>query len=294
MILDDSGSMQAYDGQRLMKPAKGAISMVKCSRWSELSAAAEFHAEFSDIAQAPTEFRLLNGGDPIVIGEYQDDGQARRKFMEFVERGPSGGTPLCRHIKEVTAKIRQMAPELRARNQKVSLTIATDGQASDGDVASALRDLVSLPVWTVIRLCTDEENVVNYWNNIDNNIELEMDVLDDLCGECEEVMSKNDWLVYGEPLHRLREFGCHRKELDIIDEALLSPDQLLGFFSLLFGGKSHDYPHPQVDPEGLIDKLKTEIARQPPVWSPRSKRMTSWIDPSKVKSRYIGGKCSIM
>ncbi len=36
----------------------------------------------------------------------------------------------------------------------------------------------------------------------------------------------NGWLTYGEPLHRMREFGASMKELDIIDESTLSSDQM--------------------------------------------------------------------
>ena len=88
-----------------------------------------------------------------------------------------------------------------------TLTIFTDGESSDGNVEQALKRLERLPIWVTIRLCTDEPNVVNYWNAVDSHLELSMDVLDDLFGEAEEVGEHNNWLVYGEPLHRFREFG---------------------------------------------------------------------------------------
>ena len=50
-----------------------------------------------------------------------------------------------------------------------------------------MRPLQHLPVWVVIRLCTDEDKMVDYWNNIDNEIELNMDVIDDPLGEAQEI-----------------------------------------------------------------------------------------------------------
>ena len=40
------------------------------------------------------------------------------------------------------------------------------------------------------------------------------------------IISVNSWLTYGEPLHRLREFGITLKEMDVIDEAPLSMEQM--------------------------------------------------------------------
>jgi hypothetical protein len=52
---------------------------------------------------------------------------------------------------------------------------------------TALVPLQTLPVWLVVRLSTDDEAIVKYWNKIEKKLTLEMDVLDDLFGEGLEV-----------------------------------------------------------------------------------------------------------
>ena len=68
--------------------------------------------------------------------------------------------------------------------------------------------------------------MVEYWNNIDSQLELDIDVLDDLVGDAAEVSRTNSWLTYGEPLHRVREFVASMKELYIVDESTLSSEQM--------------------------------------------------------------------
>lgn len=66
-IVDDSGSMSTSDGMKII--GTGAKSkVINCTRWSELSQTVKFHAELADATSAPTEFRLLNGADPVVVG----------------------------------------------------------------------------------------------------------------------------------------------------------------------------------------------------------------------------------
>ena len=54
----------------------------------------------------------------------------------------------------------------------------------------------------VLRLCTNQKEVIDYWDSIDGQLELDIDVLDDQIGDGEQVLKKNGWLTYGEPIHR--------------------------------------------------------------------------------------------
>ena len=51
-------------------------------------------------------------------------------------------------------------------------------------------------------------------------------VLFPVCSATFTHLSHNSWLTYGEPLHRLREFGTIAKEMDLIDEAPLTMDEM--------------------------------------------------------------------
>lgn len=77
-----------------------------------------------------------------------------------------------------------------------------------------------------MRLCTNEGPVVEFWNNIDKQLELNIDVIDDLEGEAKEIYKVNNWMTYGVQLQRFREFGSTSKEMDVIDESALGKEQM--------------------------------------------------------------------
>jgi hypothetical protein len=228
-ICDDSGSMSHNDGKLLVPSSDNSYRYRKCSRWTELTSALKFHADLARIGKAPSQFRFLNRGAPMMVGNTstEEEEQGYQQIISSFNNSPSGGTPLCSHIREVVAEITCMEEILRLHNQKVAVIIATDGESSDGNIADALRPLQNLPVWVVIRLCTDSETIMNYWNQVDQEIELEIDVLDDFENEAQEITAHNSWLTYGEPLHRLREFGISFKEMDLLDEKALSLEQVM-------------------------------------------------------------------
>ena len=121
--------------------------MVSCTRWTELVESLKFHIDASRATGAPSEFRSINGGPPIMVGT-EDEDPAR--LTAFFENWPNGRTPLCRHVKDIIGKIEALADELTNNGQKACIVIITDGEATDGNLLEAMRPLNDLPVWIVV------------------------------------------------------------------------------------------------------------------------------------------------
>ncbi|KAL7553200.1 hypothetical protein ACHAWF_016482 [Thalassiosira exigua] len=228
-VVDNSGSMQMTDGHRFVETKRtNDVRVVDCSRWKELQECIEYHAQLAAALEAPTTFRMLN--DPGCGPNCQQFGIAEDSLdpqilHEEVDRAitivktaqPGGVTPLAQHIEEIRQSVKELEPQLRADGCRVAIILATDGLPTDergygGAVIQrqfleALRGLEGLPVWVVVRLCTDEESVVEYYNELDGQLELSLEVLDDFLEEAKEVHEQNPWLNYALPLHRLREMG---------------------------------------------------------------------------------------
>lgn len=187
-----------------------------------------FHAGLAEAAKCMTEFRLLNNGIPITIGG-SNSNNGYERLLQLLNDSPNGDTPLCRHVNDVVSKITPLAPSLRATGKKVKVIIATDGEASDGNLADAMRPLKNLPVWIVVRLCTSVSSINNYWAEIDAELELNMDVIQNHRSEAKEIRGFNPWLNYTEPLHRLREGAVTFREADLLDETKLTTEQIHRF-----------------------------------------------------------------
>jgi hypothetical protein len=183
---------------------------------------------------------------------------------------PRGTTPLSEHIREIHQEVSRMANDLRKAGQRVVIVIATDGRPTDTNqegFVETLRLLEGLPVWVVIRLCTDKDDVVSFYNDLDGQLELSIEVLDDFCGEAQEVHGENPWLNYALPLHRLREMGYHDRVFDMLDERALTKTELRDFCALLFGEENIDgMPDPSLDWEGFISDVERLVAREREHW----------------------------
>ena len=96
------------------------------------------------------------------------------------------------------------------------------------------------------------------------------------------------------PLHRLREFGCHLKELDIIDESKLTLAQMYKFTHIIYGEAAEKWPRPDVDFDGFMTALVEANKNMPKTFCPAEKSERDWIAPKGVSKAFNkGGKCII-
>ena len=229
-IVDNSGSMSLDDGHCLLSSSDNGDE--ECSRWDEVSETVECHIHLAAALGAPSEFRLLNppkNGGPLVRGPQSfrvgyglntpsQSAKDRKRAKNIMLRNePSGRTPLPDIIRELRRDIIDMLPTLEEEGSKVCIVIATDGQnvnkhnaglqveedERQEDLVAALDSLTGLPVCVVVRLCTDFQPIVEFFNGLDKRLDwLDIDVVDDHLSEAQEVFGHNPWLNYARPLHR--------------------------------------------------------------------------------------------
>jgi hypothetical protein len=308
-IIDNSGSMQTRDGHRFVeqKRNQGDLKFVECTRWAEMQQTVDYHAQMAALLKAPTVFRMLNdpgriaGPQQFGIAEHGDnsniDDELAVALSVMSNSQPGGVTPLTSHLHEIRQNIAQLEPELRQNGTMVALVLATDGLPTDSQGYSnsmvrqqfvhALRSLGDLPIWIVVRLCTDEDEVVEFWNSLDSQLELRLDILDDFISEAKEVHDCNKWLNYGLPLHRMREMGFHHTIFDLLDERKLSKDELRDFCKILFGsGLMDEAADPEGDWKGFCETISRLLAAEKKQWNPITKRIEPWIDMKRLHKEY--------
>lgn len=173
-VVDNSGSMQAGDGNRTIIDAQGRGRMIRATRWEELADTVMQVGTMALALNARTDFHLLNPrpcgqffsmGDDATAGAIPVAGgrlESLQGLREVMSTSPAGTTPLTESVMALVSLIEPAAATLRARGQQAVVILATDGMPNDPpSFLSALRTLQALPVWTVVRLCTDDDGVVD-------------------------------------------------------------------------------------------------------------------------------------
>jgi hypothetical protein len=325
-IVDNSGSMKMMDGHEILTAASTGHNndhrtnktiKTDASRWAEVQETVNCHARWSSVLGVPTEFRLLNppsAGGPqqfrvgyhaandgplSLFGRRKSDRHRAEKIMS--RNRPSGKTPLHSAVQDVRGEVVKMLPQLQADGMKVAIVICTDGCNHDyqrirngtGDVQlhqelrEALESLQGLPVCVVIRLCTDYGQIVDFYNDLDEQLgELSfLDVLDDYQAEAAQVHKYNPWLNYALVLHRMREMGLQGNDglFDLLDERPFTREEIRNFCALLFG--TDLLPDPWYDWDNFVSEIGRLQQREESHWNPMKETMTPWIDIEELEQR---------
>jgi len=285
-VVDNSGSMSSTDGQKLVKGAGGELRPVKCTRWAELQDTVIAASNIAVALNARTDFVLLNPrpeGQHFTVANNSDYNVTSgipcdlNKMRTVMATPPGQGTPLTEAVQKIITMLSPVADKMNAHGQQAVVVLATDGLPNHADsFVHAVQELQRLPVWLIVRLCTNEANVVEYWDDIDKKLEAPIEVLDDVSGEAEEVRSKNKFLTYCPQLHSAREFGLQSKLFDLLDETTLIPTQAKELIEQLIGGEP--LPEPELGMAAFTKALSNKLKTVPPVYDPISKKMKPWAD----------------
>mmetsp|Transcript_24331 Transcript_24331/g.46178 ORF Transcript_24331/g.46178 Transcript_24331/m.46178 type:complete len:325 (+) Transcript_24331:465-1439(+) len=306
-ILDNSGSTSSSDGLHVpkLKPGDVSVQAQSCSRWEEIKRMAIDQAELNAQTQTPCKFFLLNpkqgsnwnnltaGQDFCEInphrGNLQDQVQAVRQMVD--NSGPDGGTPLAKCIEAVGKLIKDDMESILEKDKRGYLVLVTDGLPDTGkdQMVTEIRKLcVAYELFVVVRLCTAEQNVVDYYNKVDEEVEFSLDVLCNLEAEAREIKAVNPWLSYFPELHAIREGGTNLSLLDRLDERPFTGGEVGTFLSMLMLCKD-DPPLPAwEDFQAFMDICTAFSTGKPNVYDPFDKQMKSMMDANEVRKAIQG------
>jgi len=229
---------------------------------------------------------LEEGLDFQRIDSSRGDGQAQLAALQklLASTGPKGATPLTSQVAKIRQRITQEGRDLARAGQKIVFVMATDGLPSGmygRGGAEAQREFVDelwhlsseLPIHLVVRLCTDEDDIVDFYNGIDENLELQLEVIDDICAEAKECARVgNRWLTYSPIIHRLREGGTFLKLFDLLDERELEPMEVCLLSQYILREAVADRPV-STKPDEFLQQVQSRLPQLRSVFDPLLKKM---------------------
>lgn len=277
-LLDNSASTAKSDGRMLAAmPDRRCFEFANSSRWEEIKATAVDQSWWSARVGARAEFVVVNplpsGRDTFVVDCEAGDPSGQvlelKKFLDC--HGSSGRTPLVQRIQDIRTRLLNR----KYLRDHVTLTIVTDGLPTIGDpggedateVGEVERSSFVQELRTfaetfnsslIIRLATDDATVIDYYNQIDDEVDLPLDILDDVQGESAEIhMAGNGWLTYTPMIHRIREAGVMDKLFDLLDERPLDAPEIATFLGYVL--RKRGDPKLPSDPDILYQTVEAAV-----------------------------------
>ena len=219
------------------------------------------------------------------------------KDLEVVENvlycvEPRYTTPLDGHIWALCDQVGALCSSLLP-GQRVAIIIASDGVPTDPQsFLDAIQALQSLPVCLIVRLCTDDEASMHFWNTLDLDLKIPVEVLDDFEEENRVAHAMNPWCNYCIAIQRAREWGFRSKLFEKLRERPLTKSELHDYCRLIFGVRKDALADPEEEWDTFYYDVEALNARERRQYNPLMKSKRGWIDLKQVGNIY-GGKSEI-
>lgn len=215
-IGDDSGSMGIADGKYF-----NGILYSQCTRFEEMLEGLSESFSICSRAGINSEFISLNNGKITIKSGGNDNLEQDDRTFKSTFYTPNGGTPLRKTLSDLLDNIKRLP-----KDERKKLVLYSDGESSDGDITNIIKEIQSYNTSITIRLCTDESQIIQYWEKIDKQLEIRLDIIESYTEEKTAVIKINKDLRYTNHIHRLRQFGIISNDFDRMDETKLTESQI--------------------------------------------------------------------
>jgi hypothetical protein len=202
---------------------------------------------------------------------------------------PCYTTPLAGHMFALYDQVSALCSSLLP-GQRVAIIIASDGVPSNPQsFLDAMQALQTLPVYLIVRLCTNDEASMHFWNTLDLDLGIPVEILDDFEEENRIAYAMNPWCNYCVGVQRAREWGFRSKLFEKLRERPLTHSELHDYCALIFGVKKDALADPKDQWEDFYYDIEALNARERRQYNPLTKRNRGWID-LKQMGKIYGGK----
>lgn len=254
-VIDNSDSMSIRDGKIFRDNGRQEPGII--SRMTEVRHIVKKIATYNMKRGMPCAFFKLNPERtgmwkenkdfifirPLPAQDLQSEIEEKIEILDDMcaDKNIRGRTPLGKMMLYVNSVVSQLY-ESEERARKIIIGILADGEPNDKDLfKKQLRGLSqhnNVTVYTPIYLATEDNDVINYFNDLDRQLGIHLDVLDDYASEEREVKGKNNFVDYTMELHIVRCAGVVNKEMDDLDERTICGSEVARFIdSIKFSGE---------------------------------------------------------
>ena len=300
--LDNSYSMTREDGKIFQEVDNKLLKIENLSRWDELVYKTMIIAQYNaKVRKIVSYYYLLNPSshktidsikdwkeniDYLIIDPQVDNIDEKLNILENVllpDTNIRGNTPLDILTKYLIDSLKDISKKYNIDGLPICYNIITDGEPNYKTLFEKnLKILASTNnIFLTINLCTDEDHIVEYYNDLDIKIGNEMsgmDVLDDFEAEQLEIINAgNTFITYTHDIHLARMAGCNSKEADLLDEELLKPSEAYQIVKQVL--KIKNCPH-WTDTNNFINHIKQYNKK---VYDYRSSKMVNLINISSLE-----------